>query len=112
MAVELRAAADRTAGLGYDELVALDQGHLLHPQPHPPAHAEPVVFARGEGAILWDVRGRRYIDGLAGLWNVNVGHGRRELAEAAARQMAELAFCNSYCGSSNAPAITLAARLA
>jgi adenosylmethionine-8-amino-7-oxononanoate aminotransferase len=112
MAVELRAAADRTAGLGYDELVALDQGHLLHPQHHPADHAEPVVFARGEGAILWDVRGRRYIDGLACLWNVNVGHGRRELAQAAARQMAELAFCNSYCGSSNAPAITLAARLA
>src|ERR671923_3082222 len=108
MAVELRAAADRTAGLGYDELVALDQGHLLHPQHHPSDHAEPVVFARGEGAVLWDVRGRRYLDGLSCLWNVNVGHGRRELADAAARQMARLAFANAYAGSSNEPAITLA----
>jgi adenosylmethionine-8-amino-7-oxononanoate aminotransferase len=67
---------------------------------------------RGEGAILWDARGRRYIDALSGLWNVNVGHGRRELAAAAARQMEQVAFVNSYAGSSNEPAITLAARVA
>jgi adenosylmethionine-8-amino-7-oxononanoate aminotransferase len=102
----------RTTGLGYDELVALDRDHLLHPQHHPNDHAEPLIFDRGEGAILWDVRGRRYIDGLSCLWNVNVGHGRRELAEAAARQIEKLAFVNSYAGSSNEPAITLAARLA
>jgi putrescine---pyruvate transaminase len=96
----------------YEELAQLDQHHLLHPQHHPADHAEPVIFARGEGAILWDVRGKRYIDGLSCLWNVNVGHGRRELAAAAARQMEQLAFVNSYAGSSNEPAITLAARLA
>ncbi|HEU5315148.1 MAG TPA: aspartate aminotransferase family protein [Chloroflexota bacterium] len=96
----------------YEELVALDRAHLLHPQHHPADHEQPVIFARGEGAILWDVRGRRYIDGLSCLWNVNVGHGRKELAEAAARQMETLAFCNSYAGASNEPAITLAARLA
>ncbi|HET7769925.1 MAG TPA: aspartate aminotransferase family protein [Chloroflexota bacterium] len=96
----------------YEQLVSLDNAHLLHPQHHPSDHAAPVIFERGEGAILWDVRGRRYIDGLSCLWNVNVGHGRRELAEAAARQMERLAFCNSYAGSSNEPAITLAARLA
>jgi adenosylmethionine-8-amino-7-oxononanoate aminotransferase len=100
------------SGLAYETLVEMDQAHLLHPQHHPADHAAPVIFARGEGAILWDLRGRRYIDGLSCLWNVNVGHGRRELAEAAARQMERLAFCNSYCGSSNEPAITLAARLA
>ena len=96
----------------YEQLVSLDNAHLLHPQHHPLDHAAPVIFERGEGAILWDVRGRRYIDGLSCLWNVNAGHGRRELAEAAARQMEQLAFCNSYAGSSNEPAITLAARLA
>jgi putrescine---pyruvate transaminase len=98
--------------LSYEELLSLDHQFLLHPQHHPADHAEPLIFARGEGAILWDVRGRRYIDGLACLWNVNVGHGRRELAAAAARQMEELAFVNSYVGSSNVPAITLAERLA
>src|SRR5688500_4010550 len=96
----------------YDELVSLDHAHLLPPQHHPSDHAEPVIFDRGEGAILWDTRGRRYIDGLSCLWYVNAGHGRRELAEAAARQMEKLAFCSSYAGSSNERAITLAARLA
>ncbi len=96
----------------YEELLRLDHEFLIHPQHHPADHADPVIFARGEGAILWDVNGTRYIDGLSCLWNVNVGHGRRELAEAAARQMEQLAFVNTYTGSSNAPAITLAARLA
>ncbi len=102
----------RTAGLGYDDLVTLDQSHLLHPQHHPTDHAEPVIFDRGVGAILWDVRGRRYIDGLSCLWNVNIGHGRPELAEAAAEQMRALAFASNYTGSANVPAIRLATRLA
>jgi putrescine---pyruvate transaminase len=96
----------------YEELVALDHAHLLHPQHHPSDHTEPIIFERGEGALLWDVRGRRYIDGLSSLWNVNVGHGRRELAEAAARQMERLAFANSYVGTSTEVAISLGARLA
>jgi putrescine aminotransferase len=100
------------AGLSYEALVERDQAFLLHPQHHPLDHAEPVIFTRGEGAILWDVRGRRFIDGLSCLWNVNVGHGRRELAEAAARQMERLAFASAYAGASNEPAITLAERLA
>jgi adenosylmethionine-8-amino-7-oxononanoate aminotransferase len=61
---------------------------------------------------MWDAEGREYIDGLAGLWNVNVGHGRKELAEAAAAQMAELAFCSSYAGATNIPAVKLASKLA
>jgi adenosylmethionine-8-amino-7-oxononanoate aminotransferase len=109
MAVEVNPVA---ATSGYETLVALDQAHLLHPQHHPADHLAPVIFARGEGAILWDVQGQRYIDGLSCLWNVNVGHGRRELAEAGARQMERLAFANAYVGASNEPAITLAARLA
>ena len=96
----------------YEQLLALDHEFLMHPQHHPADHREPLIFTRGEGAILWDVKGDRYIDGLSCLWNVNVGHGRRELAEAAARQMETLAFVNSYTGSSNEPAITLAARIA
>jgi adenosylmethionine-8-amino-7-oxononanoate aminotransferase len=52
----------------------------------------PPVIVRGEGAAIYDDRGRRYLDGLAGLFVVQAGHGRRVLAEAAAKQAAELAF--------------------
>lgn len=50
------------------------------------------TIVRGEGAYVWDARGRRYLDGLAGLFVVNAGHGRAELAEAAAKQAGELAY--------------------
>ncbi len=50
------------------------------------------VIVRGDGAYIWDDQGRRYLDGLAGLFTVQVGHGRTELAEAASKQAAELAF--------------------
>jgi adenosylmethionine-8-amino-7-oxononanoate aminotransferase len=54
-------------------------------------HDVPVIV-RGEGPWVWDSRGRRYLDGLSGLFVVLAGHGRRELAEAAARQASELAY--------------------
>jgi len=92
-------------------LLAEDRQHLLHPLHHPADHAEPHIWVRGNGAILTDASGREYLDGLSCLWNVNVGHGRRELAEAAAEQMATLAFSTNYTGSSNVPAIRLAHRL-
>ena len=69
------------------QLIKDDQDHLIHPLHHPSDHLEPMVYVRGRGAVLTDVQGREYIDGLAGLWNVNVGHGRAELADAAAEQM-------------------------
>jgi putrescine---pyruvate transaminase len=95
----------------YRSLVDRDVAHLLHPQYLQNDQRNAVVFAKGEGSILTDVRGREYIDGLSSLWNVAVGHGRKELAEAAARQMSELAFANGYSGYSNVPAIELAERL-
>jgi len=93
------------------ELVKADQDHLIHPLHHPSENAEPVIYVRGRGATVWDIGGHEYIDGLAGLWNVNVGHGRAELADAASAQMKELAYFTGYVGSSNIPAITLANRL-
>jgi adenosylmethionine-8-amino-7-oxononanoate aminotransferase len=50
------------------------------------------VVTRGEGAYVWDDRGRKVLDGLSGLFVVQIGHGRRELAEVAAKQVAELAY--------------------
>ena len=92
-------------------LIAEDRSALLHPLYHPADHVTPHVWVKGRGAVLTDADGWEYIDGLACMWNVNIGHGRRELAEAAAEQMATLAFCTNYVGSSNIPAIKLAARL-
>ena len=50
------------------------------------------VIERGEGCYVWDSRGRRYLDGLSGLFTVQAGHGRTELAEAAGKQAAELGY--------------------
>jgi adenosylmethionine-8-amino-7-oxononanoate aminotransferase len=93
------------------ELIKADQEHLIHPLHHPVDAAEPTIYVRGRGATVFDLGGHEYIDGLSGLWNVNVGHGRVELAEAAAQQMKELAYFSGYVGSSSIPAITLADRL-
>lgn len=92
-------------------LLSEDRQHLLHPLWHPADHAEPHVWVRGQGAVLTDASGREFLDGLSCLWNVNIGHGRRELAEAAALQMESLAFATNYAGSANVPAIQLARRL-
>ena len=66
----------------------------------------------GHGIWLHTVDGKEYIDGLAGLWNVLIGHGNTELSDAARDQMSTLAYCSSYAGSGNLPAIELADRLA
>jgi putrescine---pyruvate transaminase len=93
------------------QLIKDDQDHLIHPLHHPSDHLEPMVYVRGRGAIVTDIQGRDYIDGLAGLWNVNVGHGREELGKAAAAQMGELAYYSCYTGSTNIPAVQLADKL-
>jgi adenosylmethionine-8-amino-7-oxononanoate aminotransferase len=90
---------------------ARDRAHLLHPLHHPTAHQHPRVWVEGRGATLRDAEGREYIDALSGLWNVNVGHGRRELADAAHAQMTTLAYASAYAGSTNYRAIELAERL-
>ncbi|NNH70522.1 aspartate aminotransferase family protein [Nocardia uniformis] len=87
--------------------------HLwMHFTPHSAATgAEVPVIVRGEGAYIYDSAGRRYLDGLAGLFAVQVGHGREELAEAAARQTRELAYFPIW-GYAHPTALELAERLA
>jgi putrescine---pyruvate transaminase len=70
------------------------------------------VIARGDGAVVWDEDGKEYIDGTASLWNVNVGHGRTEIVEAAMAQMRELASYQVFGIFANRPALDLAERLA
>ena len=94
-----------------DDLVLADQRHLIHPLHHPKDHAGARIFVEGSGAMLRASDGREYIDGLSCLWNVNIGHGRRELADAAQAQMAKLAYASAYAGFSNEPAIRLAERI-
>lgn len=85
---------------------------LLHPLHHPSAHQDPLIIESAQGVWLTTTDGREIMDGLAGLWNVLVGHGRTELAAAAYQQMTRLAYTSNYAGMSNLPAITLAERLA
>jgi adenosylmethionine-8-amino-7-oxononanoate aminotransferase len=93
------------------QLLQEDREHLIHPLQNPGDNPAPIIFVQGRGAILTDIEGNDYIDGLSCLWNVNVGHGRAELANAAAAQMRELAFVTNYAGATNPPAIALAGRL-
>ncbi len=89
-----------------------DQKHLIHPLHHPSSHQAPKIWVKGVGSNITDMEGNEYIDGMSGLWNVNVGHGRKELADAGANQMATLAYASGYSGSSNLNVIQLAERLA
>ncbi len=93
-------------------LLQSDRDHLIHPLYHPADHKAPMVIVRGEGAEIIDAAGRRYFDGLAGLWNVHIGHGRSELARAAAEQMEQIAYATAYTGFINLPSVQLAEKLA
>lgn len=96
------------------ELRERDAAHYLHPFTDFAALAKEGsrIMVKGEGVWLTDSDGNRYLDGMAGLWCTNVGHGRREIADAVAAQMAELAYYNSFFKTANAPAIRLAEKLA
>src|SRR5256885_16479826 len=100
---------------GSSRLSELDRTHWLHPQGDlaaPPGTIPQLIIVRGQGATLTDIEGREYVDGMASLWNVNVGYGREVLAAAAAEQMMALAFSSAYGGFGAEPAIRLAAQLA
>jgi adenosylmethionine-8-amino-7-oxononanoate aminotransferase len=79
-----------TAGLSERALDHLWM-HFTRLGSYGPGHEVPVMV-RGEGAYVWDQHGKRYLDGLSGLFTTQIGHGRTELAEAASKQAAELAY--------------------
>ena len=78
----------------YDHLQQAARDHLwMHFTRHSTYdHADVPIIVRGEGAYIWDAKGKRYLDALAGLFVSQLGHGRTELADAAAKQARELAF--------------------
>ena len=69
------------------------------------------VFDRGEGSTIYDVHGNAYLDGIAGLWVVNAGHGRREIGEAMGAQASRLAYASSM-NYTTVPAVELAEMIA
>ncbi len=91
----------------------LDTAHSLHPfSDHKALAAEGSrIITRAEGVWLWDSDGTRILDGMAGLWCVNVGYGRAELVRAAARQMTELPYYNLFFKTATPPAIALSRKL-
>ncbi len=96
------------------EWQAIDSRHHLHPfTDYKATHAKGSrIITRGEGVYIWDSNGNRILDGMAGLWCVNVGYGRKELLDAAHRQMAELPYYNTFFQTSHPPALELARLLA
>jgi putrescine aminotransferase len=96
------------------ELQARDTAHYLHPFTDYKELGKKGsrIINRADGIYLWDSEGKRILDGMAGLWCVNIGYGRKELAEAAYAQMQELPYYNSFFQTSHVPAIRLAEILA
>lgn len=96
------------------ELQALDAAHHMHPfTAGDELNAKGArVIVKAHGVMLTDSDGNEILDGMAGLWCVNVGYGREELVQAAAAQMRQLPFYNTFFQTTHVPAISLAARLA
>ncbi|MEC5161605.1 putrescine---pyruvate transaminase [Janthinobacterium sp. CG_23.3] len=91
----------------------LDSAHYMHPfTDFQDLNAKGArVMVRGEGIYVWDSQGKRVLDGMSGLWCVNVGYGRTSISEAVYRQMETLPFYNSFFNTTNLPAVQLATKL-
>lgn len=108
-AANVRATQRSTA-----EYRALDAAHHIHPFSDMGSlnRSGSRVIVKAQGVYLWDSEDNKIIDGMAGLWCVNVGYGRKELADAAYRQMQELPFYNTFFKTTHPPVIELSALLA
>lgn len=95
------------------DLQSSDREHFLHPFTDSAALGRKGtrIITRGEGIYIYDLEGRAILDGMSGLWCVNVGYGRRELADAAYEQLLQLPYYNSFFQCTTPPAVALAERL-
>ena len=93
---------------------ALDSAHFIHPFTDHGGLATrgARVITRADNIYVWDSEGAKILDAMSGLWCVNAGYGRKELADAAYQQMMTLPFYNSFFNTTNVPAVQLAAKLA
>jgi adenosylmethionine-8-amino-7-oxononanoate aminotransferase len=71
----------------------------------------PQIITKGDGVYITDIDGKRLVDGVAGLWNVNVGYGRQEIKDAIMAQLDDIAYYSAFSGMSNVPSIELSAKL-
>src|SRR5512139_351112 len=96
-----------------ESLSELDRASWLHPFTSiaDQANSPGLVMAEGRGARVRDTSGRWYLDAMAGLWCVNAGYGRAEIADAIGEQARRLPYYHAFAGMGNEPAIRLAARL-
>jgi adenosylmethionine-8-amino-7-oxononanoate aminotransferase len=97
-----------------EDLWQKDHDHFLHPYTHFDSFKREgsLVLVEGEGCYVRDAAGRRYFDGIGGMWCVNAGYGRKEIAEAMAEQALQLCYTTTFVDVTNAPASELAAKLA
>ena len=93
---------------------ALDSAHFIHPfTDHGDLATRGArVITRADNIYIWDSEGHKILDAMSGLWCVNAGYGRKELADAAYQQMMTLPFYNSFFQTTNVPAVQLATKLA
>ncbi len=103
-----------TQHLSTKDIQALDSAHFLHPFTdfQDLAARGSRVITKADDIYVWDSEGVKMLDAMSGLWCVNVGYGRKELADAAHHQMMTLPFYNSFFQTTNVPAVQLAAKLA
>jgi len=87
-----------------------DIAHFLHPYTNLATHAQggPLIVTRGQGIYVYDDAGKKYVEGLAGLWCASFGFGEKELVKAATEQLEKLPYYHAFAGRSNNPAIDLA----
>ncbi|MEZ5500094.1 MAG: aminotransferase [Steroidobacteraceae bacterium] len=109
-----RLAPPSADGCSLPRLRARDRSHFLHPFTNHRRMREQgtQVFVRGEGIHLIDANGRRYIDGMSGLWCVTLGYSQSEIVAAATAKLNELPFCSSFFGATHPAAIELADTIA
>jgi 4-aminobutyrate--pyruvate transaminase len=95
------------------DLAALDLERMFHPNTNLAAHQKtgPLIVSRGEGIHVWDNKGNRYIEGMAGLWCTSLGYGDEELAKTAYDQIKKLSFTHLFAGKSHEPGVLLAEKL-
>ena len=96
-----------------NDIQAIDSAHYLHPfTDHKSLAAKGArIITKADGIYIWDSNGVKILDAMSGLWCVNVGYGRKELVDAAAAQMQELPYYNSFFQTTNIPAVKLAERI-
>ncbi|MEO8170676.1 MAG: aminotransferase class III-fold pyridoxal phosphate-dependent enzyme, partial [Oxalobacteraceae bacterium] len=112
-AIVAAAAAKQQVKYDTKAIQQMDSAHYLHPFTDfkDLASQGARVMVKGEGIYLWDSEGKRSLDGMSGLWCVNVGYGRKRISDAVYTQMQQLPFYNSFFNTTNVPAAELSRTL-